>query len=127
ADVIERELTTGGVCAGLSGSQGQVTLGYVVAPHALLAIPTRRSSDVVPGDQRRSRAVGQREVRGAVGLVLPRVRRDGDGQLLDLDLHPAGQDDGDGGAQGDVALVDDGEPNASARLMRGGPPVAVRG
>src|SRR5439155_303901 len=65
----------------------------------------------VTGDQRRGEGVGKRRVTGAVDLVLASSGSDGDGQLLDLELHPAGEDQRVVGAQrqrplGDVIEAD---------------------
>src|SRR5439155_6130672 len=100
------------------GAQDQRALSDVVQADVRAGNTRERAGEGVTGDQRRGDGVGQRRVGRPVDLVLAGGRRDGYGQLLDLELHPAGEDERVVGAQGQRALGDVVEADVRTRITR---------
>src|SRR5207253_7482851 len=74
------------------GAQRQRPMGDVVQADVRTGITREGTGEGVTGDQRRGEGVSQRRVARAVNLVLARGGGDGNGQLFDLELHSAGED-----------------------------------
>src|SRR5207249_4822673 len=109
------------------GAQDQRALGDVVEGDVRASNTREGAGEGVTGDQRRGDAVGQRRVARAVDLVLAGSRRDGDGQLFDLELHARGEDERVVGAQDQRALGDVVEGDVRASNTREGAGEGVTG
>src|SRR5439155_6164860 len=102
------------------GAQGERALGDVVQAHVRTGIAGEGAGERVRAHQGRREAVGQRRVARAVDLILAGVGGGGDGQLLDLELHPAAEDQGEVGAQGQRPLGDVVQADVRAVVRREG-------
>src|SRR5207249_4979900 len=89
--LLDLELHPAGEDQRVVGAQRQRPLGDVVQARVRTGITREGAGEGVTGDQRRGDGVDQRRVDRPVDLVLAGGRRDGNGQLLDLELHPAGE------------------------------------
>src|SRR5206468_1550835 len=125
--LLDLELHPAGEDQRVVGVQRQRPLGDVVEGDVRAGITGEGAGEGVTGDQRRGDAVGQRRVARAVDLVLAGSRRDGDGQLLDLELHPAGEDERVVGVQRQRPLGDVVEADVRAGNTRKGAGEGVTG